>query len=80
MLACLSDLKTLTFYLDLGTDMLKYPLQVVAKVSQQLESLTVSGIHSIDINLEDKDHCPLFPSLQLLHVGSRDVPGSENVR
>jgi hypothetical protein len=80
MLACLSNLKTLTFYLNSETDMLKHPLQVVAKVGQQLESLTVSGIHSIDINLEDEDQCLFFPFLQLLYVGSWDVPGSEYMR
>ncbi len=55
MLTWLLNLKTLTFYLDSETDMLKHPLQVVAKVGRQLESLTVPGIHSIGINLEDED-------------------------
>ncbi len=60
--------------------MLKHPLQVVAKVGRQLESLTVSGIHSIDVIFEDEDQCLFFPSLQLLHVGSWDVPESVDMR
>ncbi len=80
LLACLPNLTFHTFYLDSVTALLRPPLLAVARVGRQLECLTVSGWHSIDINLANEDLHPLFLSRLSLHVGSWDIPGNKGMR
>jgi hypothetical protein len=70
LLACLSNLKSLTYYLDSEAAMLNLEVLAVTFVGRQLEHLTVSGIHSTNSDLADEELSPSFPSLQSLHVGS----------